>query len=52
MNIAIILPGILPVPSLKGGAVETLIDYLIEYNELNPEHEITILGVLTKYLQI
>jgi len=50
MNIAIILPGILPVPSLKGGAVETLIDYLIEYNELNPEHEITIFGGFDKVL--
>jgi spore coat protein SA len=50
MNIAIILPGVLPVPSLKGGAVETLIDYLIEYNELNPEHEITIFGVFDNVL--
>ena len=33
MNVAIITPGILPVPSVKGGAVETLIDYYLSENE-------------------
>jgi len=32
-KIAIITPGILPVPSLQGGAVEKLIDNLIDQNE-------------------
>ena len=45
MNIAIITPGVLPVPSVKGGAVETLIDYLIEFNEITLDHEITIYGI-------
>ena len=45
MKIAIVTPGVLPVPSVKGGAVETLIDYYIEYNELNLEHEITVYGI-------
>ena len=33
MNVAIITPGILPVPSVKGGAVETLIDYYLSEND-------------------
>ena len=33
MNISIISPGYLPVPSIKGGAVEGLIEILINYNE-------------------
>lgn len=33
-NIAIVSPGILPVPAVKGGAVETLVTYLIEENEV------------------
>ncbi len=45
MKIAIITPGILPVPSVKGGAVETLIDYIVEYNECFLNHEITVYGV-------
>lgn len=45
MKIAIITPGVLPVPAVKGGAVETLIDFLIEYNESNLEHDITVFGV-------
>ncbi|AGY54746.1 Putative glycosyltransferase ytcC [Bacteroidales bacterium CF] len=48
MNIAIITTGILPVPAIKGGAVETLIDILINYNEDHPEHFITIFGTYDK----
>ena len=33
MNVAIITPGILPVPSVKEAAVETLIDYYLSENE-------------------
>ncbi|WP_455822454.1 glycosyltransferase family 4 protein [Clostridium butyricum] len=33
MNIIIISTGFLPQPAVKGGAVETLIDILIDYNE-------------------
>lgn len=35
MKIALISPGILPVPAVDGGAVETLIDTLIDYIGLN-----------------
>lgn len=48
MNIAIITTGILPVPAIKGGAVETLIDILINYNEDHREHFITIFGTYDK----
>lgn len=45
MKIAIVIPGVLPVPAVKGGAVETLIEYLIDYNESLLDHEITIFGI-------
>jgi spore coat protein SA len=45
MKIAAIIPGVLPVPAVKGGAVETLIDYILEYNECNLTHEITVFGI-------
>ena len=32
MRIAILTSGILPVPAVKGGAVESLIDLYLEYN--------------------
>jgi len=37
-KIAIVTPGILPVPAVCGGAVETLITYLIDRNEKTPEY--------------
>ena len=45
MKIAILTSGILPVPSVQGGAVETLIDYLLEYNDKHKLHDITIYSV-------
>ncbi|SHF41408.1 spore coat protein SA [Bacteroides luti] len=45
MKIAVVTPGILPVPSVKGGAVETLIDYILEYNECFLNHEIIVYGI-------
>jgi glycosyltransferase involved in cell wall biosynthesis len=33
MNIAVIAPGELPIPSTKGGAIETLVTYLLQMNE-------------------
>ena len=32
MKIAILTSGIMPVPAVQGGAVETLADYYLEYN--------------------
>lgn len=35
----------LPIPTVKGGAVETLVEYLLDENEKNPNFEITVLSV-------
>lgn len=45
MKIAIITSGILPIPAVQGGAVENLIDYYLEYNELHHLHDITVYSV-------
>lgn len=42
MKIAIITSGILPVPAVQGGAVENLIDFYLEYNDIHNLHDITI----------
>lgn len=45
MRILLVSPGRLPVPATKGGAVETLIELLIDYNEKYLEHEISLLAI-------
>ena len=45
MKIAIITSGILPIPAVQGGAVENLIDYYLEYNNLHRLHDITVYSV-------
>ena len=45
MKIAILTSGILPVPATKGGAVENLIDFYLEYNNLHHLHDITVYSV-------
>lgn len=45
MKIAILTSGILPVPSIQGGAVENLIDFYLEYNKQHHLHNITIYSV-------
>lgn len=45
MKIAIITSGLLPVPAQKGGAVENLIDYYIQYNEKVGMHDFTVYSV-------
>lgn len=45
MRIAIITSGILPIPAVQGGAVENLIDFYLEYNELHALHNITVYSV-------
>ena len=42
-KICIICPWGYPVPAVKGGAVETLMQFLIEENEIDPCFEITLL---------
>jgi len=46
MKIAILTSGILPVPAVQGGAVEALVDYLLEYNDKHSLHDITVYSVL------
>ena len=45
MKIAILTSGILPVPAVKGGAVENLIDFYLEYNDKHHLHDITIYSI-------
>ena len=42
MRVAILTSGILPVPAVQGGAVENLIDFYLEYNDIHQLHDITI----------
>lgn len=42
-RIAIITPGGLPVPAVKGGAVQNLIEYLVEGNEKEQIYEMTVI---------
>ena len=42
MRIAVLTSGILPVPAVQGGAVENLIDFYLEYNNIHRLHDITI----------
>lgn len=48
MRIAIITSGILPVPAVQGGAVENLVDFLLEYNNKKRLHNITIYSIYNK----
>ena len=42
MKIAILTCGMLPIPAVQGGAVENLIDFYLEYNNIHKLHDITI----------
>jgi len=44
-NVAIISPGILPVPATKGGAVESLLTFLLEENEKVEEMQIDLFSI-------
>lgn len=45
MKIAILTSGILPVPAVKGGAVENLIDFYLQYNDEHKLHDITVYSI-------
>ncbi len=45
MKIAILTSGILPIPAIQGGAVETLVDFYLEYNDKHRLHDITVYSV-------
>ena len=48
MNIAVITSGYLPVPSVKGGAVETIVNNLIKKNEEYNKAYFTIFSIYDK----
>lgn len=48
MKIAVLTSGILPVPSVQGGAVENLIDFYLEYNDIHKIHDITVYSIYNK----
>ncbi len=45
MKIAILTSGILPVPAVKGGAVENHIDFYLKYNDKHKLHDMTVFSV-------
>lgn len=45
MRIAIITSGVLPVPAVKGGAVENLVDFYLNENEKAGLHDITVYSI-------
>lgn len=51
MRIAILTSGILPVPAVQGGAVETLIDSYLAYNRKHRLHDITVYSTGSKNLR-
>ena len=42
MKLAILTCGMLPIPAVQGGAVENLIDFYLEFNDLHRLHDITV----------
>lgn len=42
MKLAVLTCGMLPIPAVQGGAVENLIDFYLEYNNIHKLHDITI----------
>lgn len=42
MKIAVLTCGMLPIPAVQGGAVENLIDFYLEYNNIHQLHDITV----------
>lgn len=49
MRIAIITSGRLPVPATRGGAVETKLDYILDYNAAHHLHDITVYSIKPDY---
>ena len=51
-KILVVISGGLPIPSIKGGAVETLIDMYLEENEKNPQYKLYTLNTQAIYYQL
>lgn len=47
-NICIITPGELPVPAIRGGAVETLVNNFVDINEIDKKFKITVISAFDK----
>lgn len=45
MKIAVLTSGILPVPAVRGGAVENLVDFYLDYNDRHRLHDITVYSI-------
>ena len=45
MKIAVLTSGRLPIPPTKGGAVETMASYYLDYNQIHILHDITVYSV-------
>ena len=45
MRIAVLTSGLLPIPAVQGGAVENLIDFYLEYNNIHRQHDITVYSI-------
>lgn len=50
-RLLIVTPGRLPVPALKGGAVETLIEMIILENEIDPSFEIDVFSLWNQQME-
>lgn len=48
MKIAILTSGILPIPAVRGGAVENHIDFYLKYNDEHQLHDMTVFSVSDK----
>lgn len=51
MKIAILTSGILPVPAVRGGAVENHIDFYLKYNDEHKLHDMTVFSVYDKRIE-
>lgn len=51
MKIAILTSGILPVPAVRGGAVENHIDFYLKYNDKHKLHDMTVFSVYDKRVE-
>lgn len=48
MKIAILTSGILPIPAVRGGAVENHIDFYLKYNDEHKLHDMTVYSIADK----
>lgn len=51
MKIAILTSGILPIPAVRGGAVENHIDFYLKYNDEHKLHDMTVFSVYDKRIE-